>query len=670
MANLGDMVVKIVGDVTDFNKNIDAAQTRFNAATSNFQKIGKSLTTFVTLPILGIGAAAVKSAADMEMQQAAFETLLGSAEKAKVLLSDLTELAAKTPFQLTDLSEASKTMLSFGIALDDILPNVRMLGDIAQGDATKLKSLTLAFSQIQSTGRLMGQDLLQLINAGFNPLTIIAEKTGKTMAELKKEMERGAISAEQVSEAFKIATSEGGLFFNGMERASQTFSGQVSTLKDNVAALGRSIGDVLLPTLKDIVANISAWVQNFTKLDIETRKTIISMALIAAAIGPAILGILKLIQTVNTLKTVFAKFPVSANPYLLVLAAIVAAALAVAAAIKKAKTEQENLSKTLDRSGTVEQARAAIKAQQKNIEILQANRIAALTDEQIAKYDKEIAQAQQQLFILNQRLRDLQTLEEVERQRAEAAAKADAEEVARLQAEADALRQSIQTTETLTTATEEDTVATEENTTATEENTQAHDEWDTVVSKTLDKYKEKIELAQSVSKGFFETIGQDLANGELSWKSLATAAVNSIGNIVSALGDELAADAAAKLIKGFAALASIVTAPLAPGYFASAKILAAGAAAAYVAAGALKSAKFAEGGIVQPRPGGIQATVAEAGVAEAIIPLDKLDNMLANIGTGGGTTHLIVNLDSRPLLDKIFDATRNGTVLISSGAVV
>lgn len=77
---------------------------------------------------------------------------------------------------------------------------------------------------------------------------------------------------------------------------------------------------------------------------------------------------------------------------------------------------------------------------------------------------------------------------------------------------------------------------------------------------------------------------------------------------------------------------------------------------------------FAEGGIVQPQPGGVQATVAEAGVAEAIIPLDRLDNMLSSMG--GGTTHLIVNLDSRPLLDKIFDATRNGTVLISSGAVV
>ena len=77
----------------------------------------------------------------------------------------------------------------------------------------KLSSLTLAFSQVQSTGRLMGQDLLQMIGQGFNPLQIISEKTGRSMADLKKDMENGAISADMVTEAFKIATSEGGRFF-------------------------------------------------------------------------------------------------------------------------------------------------------------------------------------------------------------------------------------------------------------------------------------------------------------------------------------------------------------------------------------------------------------------------------------------------------------------------
>jgi hypothetical protein len=178
----------------------------------------------------------------------------------------------------------------------------------------------------------------------------------------------------------------------------------------------------------------------------------------------------------------------------------------------------------------------------------------------------------------------------------------------------------------------------------------------------------------SVAKPIFEEIGSSIADGSFQWENLATVAVNSIGNIVSALGDQLAAESAAALIKAIAALAGVVTAPLAPGYFAQSAILAGGAAAAWASAGAMKSAKFAEGGVVQPVAGGIQATVAEAGMAEAIIPLDRLDRMLQNAGSIGGggdaMTRLIVNLDSKPLLDKIFSATKNRTVLIDAGAVV
>jgi len=230
VASLGDLVVRIVGDITDFNKKIGEAEKKFNDATNNFSKIGKSLTTFVTLPILGIGAAAVKSAADMEMQQAAFETMLGSAAAAKDMLAQLVDLAAKTPLRLTDLSDGTKTLLAFGVSADKIVPTLKMLGDVALGDAERLKRLTLAFAQTQSAGRLMGQDLLQMVNAGFNPLQVIAEKTGKDMLTLRKEMEAGAISSEMVAAAFQSATSEGGKFFQGMERGSKTLAGQFSTL--------------------------------------------------------------------------------------------------------------------------------------------------------------------------------------------------------------------------------------------------------------------------------------------------------------------------------------------------------------------------------------------------------------------------------------------------------
>lgn len=331
MALLGDLVVRIVGDTADFVRAIDHSGQRLNKfekdlkkITDTMSKVGKKMTTFVTLPILAIGAAMVKAAADMEMQEAAFTTMLGSAEKAKTLLSDLRDLAAKTPFQLTDLADSTKTMLAFGIETEKVLPYLQQLGDIAMGDAGKLRTLTLAFSQIQSTGRLMGQDLLQLINAGFNPLQIISEKTGETMGELKKRMEAGAISSEEVAEAFKIATSEGGRFFGGMERASKTLTGQFSTLKDDVVTMAISFGNLLLPAIKNIVASISGFVKRLNEMDEGQRKLILTMMGIAAVIGPLLLVGAKLITFLGTLKAAFiaVNIVMAANPILAIVTAV------------------------------------------------------------------------------------------------------------------------------------------------------------------------------------------------------------------------------------------------------------------------------------------------------------------------------------------------------------
>src|SRR5690606_21925173 len=132
------------------------------------------------------------------------------------------DFAATTPFSFPDLQSAARTMLAFGVASDQVLPSLRMLGDVAGGDAEKLRLLSLAFGQIASAGRLTGQDLLQLINAGFNPLQEISEATGMSMSDLRDEMAKGNITFEMVVAAFQRATGEGGRFHGMMERMSQT----------------------------------------------------------------------------------------------------------------------------------------------------------------------------------------------------------------------------------------------------------------------------------------------------------------------------------------------------------------------------------------------------------------------------------------------------------------
>lgn len=202
---------------------------------------------------LALGKQMVSAAADMEQQEVAFKTLLGSQEKAIAFLKEARELAAKTPFETKDITKAAQTMLAFGMASKDVIPNIKMIGDVALGNKEKFDSLSLAFAQVQSSGKLMGQDLLQMVNQGFNPLQIMSEKSGKSMAQLKDEMSKGAISAAMVTQAFKDATSEGGRFFGGMEAQSTTFAGLVSTLSDTWNTFLMGEGQKILEWAKEAV---------------------------------------------------------------------------------------------------------------------------------------------------------------------------------------------------------------------------------------------------------------------------------------------------------------------------------------------------------------------------------------------------------------------------------
>lgn len=225
-------------------KGIDKAKT----ALSGFKKWVGGLALgagFVALAKTGVEAAMT-----IENLTTDFEVMAGSAEKAKSLLGGIADFAKATPFDKIGLSGAAKTLMQFGIESEKVLPTLKMLGDVSMGDQNKLNGLALVFGQIQSTGRLMGQDLLQLINQGFNPLTEISKQTGMSVADLKTAMEEGAISADMVTLAFKSATSAGGLFYNGLEKRSQTLEGKISTLKDNFVTALQRMAEAFLPLMK------------------------------------------------------------------------------------------------------------------------------------------------------------------------------------------------------------------------------------------------------------------------------------------------------------------------------------------------------------------------------------------------------------------------------------
>jgi tape measure domain-containing protein len=223
--------------------------------TSNIaSNLGRTLSgVFAVGGVVSFSNYFVKAGAELEQTRISYQTMVGDVTKGNKLLGDLTKLANVTPYENSDLLKAGQTLLNFGYSAQKIKPMLSSIGNVAAGDANKLQSLTLAFGQVNSAGKLTGQDLLQFINAGFNPLNEISKLTGKSMSVLKDEMSKGAISAQLVERAFISATSAGGRFYQMSERQSQTLAGKWSTLKGTLNDTVAVYSEKMTPALGKLV---------------------------------------------------------------------------------------------------------------------------------------------------------------------------------------------------------------------------------------------------------------------------------------------------------------------------------------------------------------------------------------------------------------------------------
>jgi tape measure domain-containing protein len=260
MADDGQILIGIKLDKKDLEKGLSqfksSAERGFDILNSAAIGVGLAIGAVAT----SIGVLGFNYAKEMENANAAFTVLLASADKAKNMLADLEKFANSTPFDMPGVTKASKTLLAFGVDANDLMPTLKMLGDVSLGNSQYFQQLALVFGQVQANGKLMGQDLLQMVNVGFNPLEYISKRTGQSMSELRSEMEKGAITTDMVKQAFIDATAEGGRFNGSLEEYAKTWSGRWSTMMDT---FGKFSGKILKPIYEFIRDKILPVVTDF-----------------------------------------------------------------------------------------------------------------------------------------------------------------------------------------------------------------------------------------------------------------------------------------------------------------------------------------------------------------------------------------------------------------------
>lgn len=247
-----------------------------------------------------IGSQAMAQQSQAESQQIAFKVMTGSQKEGNALYNNIVKMADVTPYESQDLARSGKTMLNYGVNKKDIMPDLHLLGDVAAAaDDPKqsLQELSLAFGQVTAKGHLAGQEALQLVNAGFNPLQEISTITGKSMNDLDKAMSKGAITTDMVKLAFQHATGPSGKFHNMMKEQSETLGGKWSTFMDSVHHKLRDLGKILEPITKVVMDFGTALLDNTPGLAMIAG----GIGLVAIATGgwSAAQGVLNFIMNMN-----------------------------------------------------------------------------------------------------------------------------------------------------------------------------------------------------------------------------------------------------------------------------------------------------------------------------------------------------------------------------------
>jgi tape measure domain-containing protein len=344
---LKNLLVKIGVQTKGLNSDLRKAKGTFRREFGEIQSmtanVGRSMTSALTVPLLGIGAAAVKSAADLEKMETSFVSLTGGAKQAADMMANLNEFTAKTPFQIEGVANAARQLIASGTGVEEVNNQLQFLGDIAATSGVSIEEIAAIFAKVNAKGKVELENLNQLAERGIPIFKALSEATGLPADALGA----GAVSVEEFNRTLSSFAQEGGFAAGAMERLSETAAGKFSTALDNLKLAGAELAESLMPALKDILDSVVKVAQRFTGLSDATKKNLLIFGAMTAAAGPLLMFASQMMNIIPMIKMMrkamgLLNTTMLANPLLAVAAGVVALAgvmLTLKANTKTAKDE-------------------------------------------------------------------------------------------------------------------------------------------------------------------------------------------------------------------------------------------------------------------------------------------------------------------------------------------
>ena len=274
----GALLFQVRADQSQIQKDVEAIKKQFEQMTRKaveegkkqadvWQTLLKGATAYFTLQgAQSFISQMVAVRSEFQQLEISFGTMLKSKEKANALMAQMTDLAAKTPFGLQEVSEGAKRLLAFQVPAQEVTETLRRMGDVAAGLGVPMGQLIHVYGQVKAQGKLMTNDLYQFMNAGIPIIAELSKVVGKSETEIKDMVSAGKIGFPEVQAVIKNMTDEGGLFFNLMAEQSKSLGGQISNLKDNFDQMLNEIGKSSEGIVSEAIKGVSFLVENYQTL--------------------------------------------------------------------------------------------------------------------------------------------------------------------------------------------------------------------------------------------------------------------------------------------------------------------------------------------------------------------------------------------------------------------